>query len=157
MFGRIGQCLQAIAEAFVADGALSRGASILLYAVTAITLVLFIVVAIDGLVFGEDAARGTVCEQLGTLMGKEAADLVHRAVQSVSGKSTWIIAKVIEVITLLITASGVFGEMQSVLNTIWKVESHGTTITHLVRARAVYGQYLAGRGAQLSSVGLSGD
>ena len=132
----MGQYLQATAEAFVADGALSRGASISFYAVTSIGPVLFIVVAIAGLVLGEDVARGAVSEQLSTLMGNEAADLVQRAVQSASGKSTGIIATVIGVITLLITASGVFGEMQSALNTIWKVESHGTTITRLVRARA---------------------
>jgi len=136
MIDRMGQYLQAIAEAFVADGALCRGASISFNAVTSIGPVLFIVVAIAGLVLGEDVARGAVSEQLSTLMGKEAADLVQRAVQSASGKSTGIIATVIGVITLLITASGVFGEMQSALNTIWKVESHGTTITRLVRARA---------------------
>jgi membrane protein len=136
MFGRIWQYLQAIAEAFVADDALSRGASISFYTVTSIGPVLFIVVAIAGLVFGEDAARGAVSEQLSSLMGKEAADLVQRAVQSASGKSTGIVATVIGVITLLITASGVFGEMQSALNKIWKAESRGTTISRLVRARA---------------------
>jgi len=74
-----------------------------------------------------------------------------------SGKSTWIIAQIIEVITLLITASGVFGEMQSALNTIWKVESHGTTITHLLRARVVLGQPWASHAAQTAFVGLPGD
>jgi membrane protein len=136
MFGQIWQYLRAIAEAFVADDALSRGASISFYTVTSIGPVLFIVVAIAGLVFGEDAARGAVSEQLSALMGKEEADLVQRAVQSASDKSPGIIASVIGVITLLITASGVFGEMQSALNMIWKAEPHGTTISRLIRARA---------------------
>ena len=136
MVGRISQYLRAIVEAFVADDALSRGAAISFYAVTSLGPVLFIVVAIAGLVFGEDAARGALSEQLSALMGKEAADLVQRAVQSASGKSTGIIATVIGVITLLMTASGVFGEMQSALNTIWKAESPHTTISRLVRARA---------------------
>jgi membrane protein len=136
MFGRIWQYLQAVTEAFVADDALSRGASISFYTVTSMGPVLFIVVAIAGLVFGEDAARGAVSEQLSALMGKETADLVQRVLRSASGKSTGIIATVIGVITLLVTASGVFGEMQSALNTIWKAESHGTTISRLVRARA---------------------
>ena len=136
MFGRIWQYLRAIAKAFVADDALSRGASISFYTVTSIGPVLFIVVAIAGLVFGEDAARGAVSKQLSALMGKETAELVQRVVQSASGKSTGIIATVIGVITLLITASGIFGEMQSALNTIWKAEPHGTTISRLVRARA---------------------
>jgi membrane protein len=40
------------------------------------------------------------------------------------------------VATLVVTASGVFGEMQSALNTIWKVSPHGTTVSRLIRARA---------------------
>jgi membrane protein len=39
-------------------------------------------------------------------------------------------------ITLLAGASGVFGEMQSTLNQIWKVESEPTSFSKLVRARA---------------------
>jgi uncharacterized BrkB/YihY/UPF0761 family membrane protein len=41
MFHRIGEYLQAIVEAFVADDALSRGASISFYTVTSIGPVLF--------------------------------------------------------------------------------------------------------------------
>jgi membrane protein len=135
MFNRIWQYVQAVVEAFIADDALSRGASISFYTVTSIGPVLFIAVAIAGLVFGEAAARGAISEQLGGLMGQEAADLVERVVQGASGKSTGIIASVIGVITLLITASGVFGEMQSALNKIWKAQPPGGTISRLVRAR----------------------
>ncbi len=37
----------------------------------------------------------------------------------------------------LITASGVFGEMQSALNVIWKAEPNGESVTRLIRARAI--------------------
>jgi membrane protein len=137
MFGRIWQYLQAIMEAFVADDALSRGASISFYAVTSLGPVLFIVVAIAGLAFGEDAARGAVSEQLSDLMGRATADVVQSAIQSASGKSTGIMGTVIGVIMLAITPSGVFGEMQSALNVIWKAEPPASTISQLVRARAV--------------------
>jgi membrane protein len=136
MCGRVWQYLQATVEAFVADDALSRGASIAFYAITSIGPVLFIVLAIAGLAFGEDAARGAVAEQLRELMGQASADLVQKAVQSASGKSTGLFASVVGVITLIVTASSVFGEMQSALNAIWKAEPHGTTISRLVRARA---------------------
>jgi membrane protein len=137
MFGRIWEYLQAIVEAFVADDALSRGASISFYTVTSIGPVLFIVVAIAGLAFGDDAARGAVSEQLSYLMGKDTAELVEKAVQSASGTSTGILASIIGVITLIVTASGVFGEMQSALNAIWKAEPRGSAISRLVRARAL--------------------
>jgi membrane protein len=50
--------------------------------------------------------------------------------------SSGILATIIGVVTLLVTASGVFGEMQSALNTIWKVIPQATTVSRLIRARA---------------------
>jgi membrane protein len=135
MFRQIWDLLSDSVQAFVADDALSRGASISFYTIISIGPVLFIVVAIAGLAFGEDAARGAIAVQLRDLMGRESADLVQAAVQS-AGKSSGILASMVGAITLLITASGVFGEMQSALNIIWKAEPKGTTISRLVRARA---------------------
>jgi membrane protein len=39
-------------------------------------------------------------------------------------------------VTLFVTVSSVFGEMQSALNAIWKTRPHGTTISRLLQARA---------------------
>ena len=136
MFGQIWRLLRDSVEAFIADDALSRGASISFYTATSIGPVLFIVVAIAGLAFGEDAARGAIASQLSGLMGRESADLVQTTVLSASGKSSGILASAVGTATLLITASGVFGEMQSALNAIWKVQPQGTTVSRLVRARA---------------------
>jgi membrane protein len=136
MFGRIWRLLRDSVQAFIDDEALTRGASISFYTITSIGPVLFIVVAIAGLAFGEDAARGAIASQLSELMGRASADLVQTAVQSASGKSSGILASVLGATTLLITASGVFGEMQSALNAIWKAQRRGTTVTRLVRARA---------------------
>jgi uncharacterized BrkB/YihY/UPF0761 family membrane protein len=82
MFSRIWRLLRDSVQAFIADDALSRGASISFYTITSIGPVLFIVVAIAGLVFGEDAARGAIASQLSELMGRASADLV----QTVPGK-----------------------------------------------------------------------
>ena len=136
MFGRIWRLLRDSVQAFIDDEALTRGASISFYTITSIGPVLFIVVAIAGLAFGEDAARGAIATQLSELMGRASADLVQTAVQSASDKSSGILASVLGATTLLITASGVFGEMQSALNAIWKTQRRGTTVTRLVRARA---------------------
>src|SRR4051794_12478107 len=74
--------------AFMDDEALTRGAAIAFYTVTSIGPVLFIVVAIAGLVFGEDAARGAIAEQLGGLMGRQSADLLQTAIQNAATKTT---------------------------------------------------------------------
>jgi membrane protein len=94
---------------FIADDALSRGASIAFYTVTSIAPVLVIVIAIAGLVFGHDAAQGAIAAQLSGLMGSQSAELLQTAIHSASGKSSGIIATSLGLLALLVTASGVFG------------------------------------------------
>lgn len=122
---------------FIADEALSRGASMAFYAVTALAPMMLIVVAIVGLVFGDEAAMNALTGQFQSLMGKESADLLQSAIENARGRTTGIFATILGVVLLLITASGVFGEMQSALNAIWKAKPSGTTVSRLIRARAV--------------------
>ena len=116
---------------------MSRGAAIAFYTATSLAPVLLIVIAIAGLVFGQDAARNALTGQLSGLMGDQTAQLLQTAVASASKKSSGTLATLVGLLTLILTASGVFGEMQSALNAIWKAEPSGTAITRLIRARAV--------------------
>lgn len=123
---------------YVNDGAMSRGAAIAYYTVFSIAPLLVICIAIAGLVFGEEAARGAIVEQLRGLMGKEGAEAVQSMIESASNVESGIWATVIGVVTLLITSTGVFGELQTSLNVIWKAESDGDgAVTDVVKTRAV--------------------
>jgi membrane protein len=122
---------------FIEDSALSRGAAIAFYTVTSIAPVLLIVVAIAGLVFGREAAQNAISGQLTGLMGQQTADVLQAAIASAAGKSSSILATMVGIATLVLTASGVFGEMQSALNAIWKTEPQATTVSRLIQARAV--------------------
>jgi membrane protein len=121
---------------FINDQALSRGAAIAFYTVTSIAPILLIVIAIAGLVFGREAAQNAVIGQLGGLMGQQTAEVLQTAVASASNETSGTIATIIGIVTLIATASGAFGELQSTLNMIWKVEPKGSTVSRLVRARA---------------------
>ena len=122
---------------FIEDEALTRGAAIAFYTVTSVAPVLLIVVAIAGLVFGRDAAQNAITAQFSDLMGRQTAEVLQSAIASAAGKSSSIIATIIGVATLIATASGVFGEMQAALNSIWKTKPKATTVSRLIRARAV--------------------
>ena len=122
---------------FFEDGALTRGAVISFYTVTSIGPVLFIVLAIAGLAFGGDAANGAIAAQLAGLMGQQSADLLQSAIRGAAGTSTGVLATTLGFVMLVITASGVFTEMQQSLNVIWKAVPPETTISGLFRARAV--------------------
>ena len=125
------------AYAFIEDEALTRGAAIAFYTVTSLGPVLFIVVAVGGLAFGEEVARGAVTAQLTGLVGRESADLVQAALQGASRAPESVLASVVGAVTLLLTASGVFAEMQAALNALWRAPSRATTVSRLVRARIV--------------------
>ncbi|WP_428487666.1 YihY/virulence factor BrkB family protein [Rhodopila sp.] len=123
------------AEAFIDDGALSRGAAIAFYAVTSVGPLMLIVVAVAGLVFGDDAARGALMTKLGNAMGPQSAEFLQSAIGSASNHRSGVAATLIGVVSLIITASGVFGEMQTALNAIWRANPEGTTVTRLIKAR----------------------
>jgi membrane protein len=124
------------AHGFTEDEALTRGAAIAFYTVTSIGPVLVIVVAIAGLVFGEEAANGAVSAQLGSLMGRQSAELLQTAIQNASGKLSGTLATLVGIVALVITASGVFTEMQQTLNVIWRAAPRRSTVSALLRSRA---------------------
>jgi membrane protein len=136
MFGKAWELGRESVASFINDGALSRGAAIAFYAVTSIGPLLLIAVAIAGLAFGQDAARGAIASQLSGLMGQPSAELLQNVIRSASGKSSGIFASALGVVTLLLTASGMFGEIQSALNAIWGADPKGSTVYRLLRARA---------------------
>lgn len=129
--------LQTTVLSFIEDEALSRGAAIAFYTVTSIAPILLIVVAIAGLVFGRAAAQGAITAQLGGLMGRQTADVLQSAVANSANTSAGTLATILGIIAVIVTASGVFSEMQSALNAIWKATPKGTTVSRLIKARAV--------------------
>jgi membrane protein len=122
---------------FSEDELLSRGAAIAYYTVFSLAPVLIIVIAVAGLTFGPEAAEGALVGQLSGLMGPRSADLLQAMIDSAGRRESGIVATVIGVAALLITASGVFGEMQSALNRIWKAAPRRSTMSRLLRARLV--------------------
>jgi membrane protein len=81
--------------------------------------VLIIVIAIAGFVFGADAARGALLEEISSLMGRQGGEAIQTMIASASNRNQSGWAGAIGLITLLVTASGVFSELQASLNAIW--------------------------------------
>ena len=94
-----------------------------------------VVIAVAGMAFGNDAAQGAIADELGGLMGRDTAEATQAMVRSASDRLTGTWATVIGLVTILIAITGVFGEMQSALNKVWKVSPPDSTMSRLVRAR----------------------
>ncbi len=97
------------------------GAALAYYTVFSIAPLLIIAIAVAGLVFGDDAARGSVQAQLTSFLGADAAEAINDMIKNASKPSSGIIATVIGLVTLLFGASGVFGQLKDAMNTIWEV------------------------------------
>ncbi|RWD69572.1 MAG: YihY/virulence factor BrkB family protein, partial [Mesorhizobium sp.] len=121
---------------YINDNALSHGAAMAFYATTSLAPILLIVVAIAGFVIGNDAAQLALTAEISGVMGPQSADLLKATLETASHGWSSALATLIGVVTLLVTASGVFGEMQQSLNEIWKVRPNGASLSRLVRARA---------------------
>jgi membrane protein len=103
------------------DKASRLAASLAYYTVFSIAPLLIIVIAVAGLIFGREAAQGQIERQIQGLIGEESAQFVQTLIEASSNKTTGIIATVIGIATLLFGATGLFGQLQDALNTIWEV------------------------------------
>nr|MDP2192322.1 YihY/virulence factor BrkB family protein [Rhodoferax sp.] len=107
--------------AWVDDYAPSMGAALAYYTLFSIAPLLVIVIAVAGLVFGQEAARGEIVAQIQGLIGWEGAVAVQGLLKSVNEPAQSILATLLSIITLLIGATTVFAELQSDLDRIWRV------------------------------------
>jgi len=136
MFRKIWNLIKDTVSGFSSHEAMSHAAAIAYFTIFSIAPLLLIVIAIAGLVFGREAAQAAIMGQFSGLMGKGSGDALSSMLQSAGSQSqkSGTIATIIGLVTLLITASGAFGEIQSSLNKIWNAEPKAG-LTRLVRAR----------------------
>lgn len=106
---------------WVADRALRFSAALAYYSIFAMAPLVIIAIAVAGLAFGEEAARGQVYQQIEWLLGPKGATEIQTLIQASSDtRQSWL-ATIIGVVTLLIGASGVFAQLKDALNSIWGV------------------------------------
>lgn len=134
MLAKFWTILKQTVMGFIDDDCLSKGAAIAYFTIFSLAPMLVIAVAIAGLVFGDEAASGAVSAQLGGIMGEQGAKAVEAMIAGASNRGSGILATVVGLGTLLLTATGVFGELQSSLNAIWRVEAP-SGLSGLLRAR----------------------
>jgi membrane protein len=107
---------------WIDDGAARLAAALAYYSLLSLAPLLVISIAIAGFVFGHDAARGRVAGELGAVVGAQAAEGIESVVANAQSPVSGVVSTIVGVVTLFIGASGVFGELQSSLNTIWEVK-----------------------------------
>ncbi|MBV8800993.1 MAG: YihY/virulence factor BrkB family protein [Alphaproteobacteria bacterium] len=134
MLRKIWSLLKAGIEAFIEDDALSHGAAISFYIITAFAPVLYIAAAIAGMVFGWEAATSALRYEIARLVGPDGAHIVHVALHNTLVNRHGFWPNILGALLVIVTASGVFGEMQTALNAFWNAKPR-FTVWELIRTR----------------------
>jgi membrane protein len=116
------ELLQEAGNEWLEDKAPRLGAALAYYTIFALAPLLLIVIAVAGFVFGEDAARGELFEQIRGLVGDRGAAAIEAMVANANQKEANTLATIVGVAMLLVGAAGLFGQLQDALNTVWEVQ-----------------------------------
>ena len=104
------------------DKAPRLAAALAYYTAFSIAPLLIVVIAIASFAFGEEAVRGQLDNQIQEVVGAEAASAIQDMLAATAQEDAGVLASVIGVVTLLLGAAGLFGQLQDALNTVWGVE-----------------------------------
>lgn len=119
-----------------ADRAASKGAALAYYTLFSLAPVLIMVLAIAGTVFGEEAARGAIFQELNGLIGSAGAEAIQLLLAGANNPKAGLTATLIAGALLLIGATTVFSELKDSLDDIWKVPPSQTSgLIALLRTR----------------------
>lgn len=130
-------------ESWVAHKAPRLGAALSYYAVFSVGPLLVILVGVAGSIWGADAVRGELRNELAGLLGPAGGRAVEAMLASAGRAREGWLATVIGLLLLVFGAVGVVAELKDSLNTIWNVappkqQSWWTFIrTYVVSAAAV--------------------
>lgn len=115
------------------------GAAIAFYTLLSLSPLLLFVLAIVGMVFGQEDARDAITDQITNLVGAEGAKVVEAMVADTQKPAAGFLATTIGILTLIFGATGVFVELQDALDTVWDVHPHPThsTIWAMIRDRVL--------------------
>jgi membrane protein len=114
--------LKAAFTGFMDDMALKFSASLAYYTVFSLAPLLLLLISLAGVFLSRDVIQTKVFSEINGIVGNDAAKQIQDMINNLemTGKST--ISVIIGVVTLIIGATTVFGEIQQSINIIWQVK-----------------------------------
>ena len=108
---------------FIEDKVMKYSAALAYYTIFSLPSMLIIIIGLCGTLYGKAAIEGKIFFQLNNLIGAQAALEVQHIIQNMALNHDSSLATIIGIITLLIGATGIFGEIQDSINTIWGLKT----------------------------------
>src|SRR5881392_887663 len=135
------------AQEWLQDKAPQLGAALAYYTVFSLAPLILVLLAIVGVLFRDDpaGARDKITQQMSYFLDPSAVQVVQNIAQKASQPDKSTIATIIGIALALFGASGVLGQLQDALNTIWGVKAKpGLGIWGFLRSRFLSFAMVAG-------------
>lgn len=108
---------------FVDDRAIKLSAALAYYTIFSLPGLIIIVIWVSDLFYGKDAVEGTIYGQIAGFVGRDAALQVQDIIRNASLSNESNFATIVGLVTLIIGATSVFGEIQDSINLIWHLKA----------------------------------
>jgi membrane protein len=137
--------LKTTATQWINDKCPQLGAALAYFTVFSLAPLVLILLAFFGLFFGSDHARDKIIEQLRYMIDPSGIQVIKDIASSAAKPQSGILATLLGIVVGLFGASGVFGQLQDALNTIWGVKAKpGAGLWAFLRARFLSFAMVAG-------------
>ena len=137
-WGAIFPLLKQTFNDWLEDKAPQLGAALAYYTVFSLAPLILLLLAIVGVLFRSDpsGAWTRITEQMGYFLDQSALDVVQQIAQKAAQPNKSAAATIIGIALALFGASGVFGQLQDALNTVWGVKAKpGLGLRGFLRSR----------------------
>jgi membrane protein len=101
----------------------SKGAALAFYTLFSMTPILVLAIAVAGYVFGAEAARGEILDQVRGLAGPNGALAIQALLAAAQDPVSGLVATFVASLLLLLGATSVFAELKGSLDDLWGVDA----------------------------------
>jgi len=139
--------LKLTTQEWMSDKAPQLGAALAYYTVFSLAPLILVLLAIVGVIFRDDPAGAwqKLTEQMSYFLDRSAVQLVQNIAQKSAQPGKSALATIIGIVLALFGATGMFGQLQDALNTIWGVKAKpGLGIWEFLRTRFLSFAMVAG-------------
>ena len=114
----------------------TMSAALSYYTIFSLPALLISIIGISGYFFGHEAVQGKIYNQFKDLIGPEGAVQIQEMVQKAGMNKNTKLATIVSLVTIFLSATAVFGQLQLSLNQIWGVAvKPGRAIRAYIRDR----------------------
>jgi len=108
---------------FSNDKVFKMAAALSYSTVIALPALLIVLIWVSGIFYNPEDIRGGLLNTMNELLGREAVTQIQDVMENTKFDYSGAWAKALGVATLLLSATGVFGEIQDSINTIWSLKT----------------------------------